>query len=238
MMIGAALRQSRGHWDTTPANAWGTIAVRRFAAAFPGMPTGLTTATLDAVSLERGWPNPAAMHFPLARQPASLLFAHNGAGQPWAYVSVRAAVPLAAPSFSGYRLTREVSFLVRKDPHQVSRGDVMRVRITIEAPVDRTWVVVEDPLPAGGSIVSGGGQSSLIAEKVGGGEGAWPSYIERSHGYWRAYFGWLPRGRTSVEYAVRINSTGRLQLPPTHVEAMYSPEIRASLPNRPLEVLP
>jgi uncharacterized protein YfaS (alpha-2-macroglobulin family) len=48
----------------------------------------------------------------------------------------------------------------------------------------------------------------------------------------------MPRGKISVEYAVRINSAGRFQLPPTHVEAMYSPEIRASLPNAPLDVAP
>src|SRR5690606_25431440 len=31
---GAWLRQKRGHWDTTPANAWGTLAARRFAERF------------------------------------------------------------------------------------------------------------------------------------------------------------------------------------------------------------
>ncbi len=53
---------------------------------------------------------------------------------------------------------------------------------------------------------------------------------------WRGYFGWLPQGRTTVEYAVRINGAGRFQLPPTRVMAMYSPEIHASLPNPPLSV--
>jgi hypothetical protein len=41
-----------------------------------------------------------------------------------------------------------------------------------------------------------------------------------------------------VEYAVRINSAGRFQMPPTRVEAMYSPEINAALPNRAMEVAP
>ena len=36
MMIGTALRQRRGHWDTTTANAWGAIAVRKFAGLYPG----------------------------------------------------------------------------------------------------------------------------------------------------------------------------------------------------------
>jgi uncharacterized protein YfaS (alpha-2-macroglobulin family) len=237
MMIGVALRQRRGHWDTTPANAWGTIAVRRFASAYPGQPTGITGVRMGGRTLSQSWPSPSPLRFALPSAPSSVLFANRGASAPWAFVSVRAAVPLTAPSFAGYRLAREVSFLQRKRPDRLSRGDVLKIRITVEAPVDRTWVVVEDPLPAGASIISGGGQSALLAEQASGGN-AWPSYIERGHGAWRGYFGWLPQGRTNVEYAVRINSAGRFQLPPTRVEAMYSPEIRAALPNRPLDVAP
>jgi uncharacterized protein YfaS (alpha-2-macroglobulin family) len=234
MMIGAALRQRRGHWDTTPANAWGTVAVRRFAAAYPGRPTGITTVTLAGQSLSGNWPQPAPIRFALPPAPAPLVFAHGGGAPGWATVSVRAAVPLTAPKFAGYRIDRQVSFLQRKDPARLSRGDVLKVRITVDAPVDRTWVVVEDPLPAGASIISGGGQSALLAAQAS--NGAWPSYIERSFGAWRGYFGWLPQGRTSVEYAVRINSAGRFQMPPTRVEAMYSPEIHAALPNATIEV--
>ena len=238
MMIGVAQRQRRGHWDTTPANAWGTLAVRRFAQAYPGVPTGITTLQLGGDTLSRPWPNPQPAHFPLPAGETPLLLSHSGGPQPWAFVSVRAAVPLTAPSFAGYRVSREVSFLVRKAPGVVSRGDVMKVRITVEAAAARSWVVVEDPVPAGASIVSGGGQSSLLAEQASGTDGWWPSYIERSRGYWRAYYSWLPRGKATVEYAVRINSAGRFQLPPTHVEAMYSPEIRASVPNAALDVAP
>jgi len=90
----------------------------------------------------------------------------------------------------------------------------------------------------GGGAFSGGGQSALLSAKASGGDGAWPSYIERGLDAWRGYFAWLPQGRTTVEYAVRINAAGRFQLPPTRVEAMYSPEIHAALPNRPLDVAP
>jgi len=46
----------------------------------------------------------------------------------------------------------------------------------------------------------------------------------------------LPAGRVVVEYVVRLNGTGRFNLPPTRVEAMYSPEIRAQVPNKGIEV--
>jgi len=238
MMIGVALRQMRGHWDTTPANAWGTVAARRFAAAYPGSATGLTTVRMGAQSLTSNSLRPPLLRLPLPGAPGSLMLSHDGGAGPWATVSVRAAVPLTAPVFAGYRISREVSFLQRQRPDRISRGDVMRVRITIEAPVERTWVVIDDPIPAGASILgAGGGQSAMLAGQANGGDG-WPSYVEQGFDAWRGYFRWLPKGRTTVEYAVRLNGTGRLQLPPTRVEAMYSPEIHAALPNAPLSIAP
>jgi uncharacterized protein YfaS (alpha-2-macroglobulin family) len=248
MMIGVALRQQRGHWDTTPANAWGTVAAKRFDSTYPRAAGGTSEARLLGQVQTRVWPAagtgarlapPPAMSFALPARPSPLLLSHSAQPAPWATVSVRAAVPLTAPAFAGYRVTREVVFLERKRPGKLSAGDVLKVRLIVEAPVDRTWVVFEDPVPAGASIISGGGgQSALLAAQASGGDGAWPSYIERGNDAWRGYFGWLPRGRTTVEYALRVNGAGRFLLPPTRVEAMYSPEIHAALPNRPLIVEP
>jgi hypothetical protein len=247
MMIGVALRQQRGHWDTTPANAWGTLIVRKFDATYPRAAAGTTTGRLGAETFTREWPArrpamalaaPAPMSFALPVRAVPLILSHSASPKPWATVSVRAAVPLTAPAFAGYRLSRQVSFVERKREGALSAGDVLKIRIEIQAPVDRTWVVIEDPIPAGATIVSGGGgQSAWLAAQASGGNG-WPSYIERSNDAWRGYFGWLPKGRTSVEYVVRVNGSGRFLLPPTRAEAMYSPEIHAALPNRPLVVQP
>jgi len=239
MMVGVALRQMHGHWDTTPSNAWGTVVTRRFAAAYPGTATGVTTARLGSATQTRNWPQPAAMRLPLPASSTPLLLSHSSQPGPWATVAVRAAVPLAAPAFAGYRIARQVVFVERAHPDRLTRGDVLKVRITIDAPVDRTWVVIDDPIPAGAAIVGGqGGQSALLAGQASGGDGAYPSYVEHGLDAWRGYFGWLPKGRTTAEYVVRINGAGRFLLPPTHVEAMYSPEIHADLPNKPLVVAP
>jgi uncharacterized protein YfaS (alpha-2-macroglobulin family) len=239
MMIGVSLRQMRGHWDTTPANAWGTVAVRRFAAAYPGTATGVTTAKLGGQAMSRAWPAPTPMLLRAPAGPASLLLSHSSQPGPWATVSVKAAVPLTAPSFAGYRVKREVFFVERKDPHRLSRGDVLRVRLTVDAPVDRTWVVIEDPIPAGASIVSGeGGQSQILAGQANEGGLAWPGYVERGLDAWRGYFAWLPKGQMTTEYVVRVNGAGRFLLPPTRVEAMYSPEIHADLPKAAMVVAP
>src|SRR3546814_11497935 len=47
LMVGVAQRQRRGHWDTTPANAWGATVVRRFAELYPASAiTGTTRIAL------------------------------------------------------------------------------------------------------------------------------------------------------------------------------------------------
>jgi alpha-2-macroglobulin len=241
MMVGVALRQMRGHWDTTPANAWGSIAARRFAALYPATAiTGTTTVSLGSESRTQAWPMPSGtppLLLPVPAAPTPLIIAQSGGAAPWANVSVRAAVPLREPLFAGYKLERAVSIVSQKKKGQLTRGDVIKVRITVDATAERNWVVINDPVPPGATIIGNqGGQSSMFGAAASGGEGIQPSYVERGRDGWRGYFQWLPAGRVVVEYAVRLNGTGQFNLPPTRVEAMYSPEIRAQVPNKGIEV--
>ena len=45
MMVGVAMRQQRGAWDTTTSNAWGTILARKFAGLYPA--EAITTSSLS-----------------------------------------------------------------------------------------------------------------------------------------------------------------------------------------------
>ncbi len=238
MMVGVASRQQRGHWDTTPANAWGTIAARRFAALYPASAVaGTTTVALGGVSRTQSWPmaaTAAALRLPAVAGPLTL--SQSGGAGPWAMVSVSAAVPLMQPLFAGYRMEKTTEMVSQKAKGRLTRGDVMKVTITVDATADRSWVVISDPVPPGATIVGGlGGQSSILGNLTGG-DGTQPSYVERGRDAWRGYFGWMPRGRVTVSYVVRLNGVGRFGLPPTRVEAMYSPEVRAALPNNGIEV--
>ena len=239
LMAGVAMRQQRGRWDTTPANAWGVLASRRFAQRFPASAvTGVTTVALGNVRATQAWPMPAdaaplKLPLPFARTPLSI--AQAGGAVPWGLVSVHAAVPLMAPLFAGYRITREVSAIVQKVPGQWSRGDVMKVRLTITASAGRTWVVINDPVPPGATILNDlGGQSAMLGAQASGGTA--PSYVDRGNVMWRGYFEWVPDGSLVAEYAVRLNGAGRFSLPPTRVEAMYAPDFNGALPNVPLTV--
>jgi uncharacterized protein YfaS (alpha-2-macroglobulin family) len=149
---------------------------------------------------------------------------------------VKAAVPLTRPLSAGYTLTRKVEAVQARTRGVLTRGDVVRVTLSVTASADRNWVVVADPVPAGATVIGTlGGQSEMLAEG-GEGSGSQPSYVERGRDAWRGYFAWLPRGTHVVSYTMRLNAAGRLQLPPSKVEAMYSPEIRAAVPNAAMNV--
>ena len=56
MVTGSLFRMQRGHWNTTVANAWGVLAMKKFSAEFEKAPvTGATAATLDGAWFEHAW---------------------------------------------------------------------------------------------------------------------------------------------------------------------------------------
>jgi uncharacterized protein YfaS (alpha-2-macroglobulin family) len=238
LMVGIAQRQRRGHWDTTPANAWGAVVVRRFADLYPASAiTGVTHIALAGANAAQSWPLPdGANPLRVALAAGPLALRHDGTGTPWATVSVKTAVPLTEPLNAGYRVKRTVSIVKAADKNQLTRGDVIKIRIEVVASVGRTWVIVNDPIPPGATIVGNlGGQSEMLASQASG-SGAQPSYVERARDSWRGHFGWMPAGTHAVEYVVRLNGSGRFTLPPTRVEAMYSPAIRGQWPNGPMTI--
>jgi uncharacterized protein YfaS (alpha-2-macroglobulin family) len=240
MMAGMAARQWRGHWDTTPANAWGVLTTRRFAAAYQPAPiTGTTYAGLGGKSLSLGWPRKDAtkpLTLPLVNGPLTLK--QSGGAGPWATVTVNAAVPLTQPLNAGYRLSRSISVISAKQKGRWSQGDVIRVRLTVVATAERNWVALTDPLPPGATVLSSLGGQSAVLQQGEQTQGAYPAYTQSDRGAWRAYYDWLPRGTTVIEYTLRLNSSGSFTLPPARVEAMYAPSIRSQLPIAPVTVWP
>lgn len=240
MVRGALGRQLRGHWNTTVANAWGVLAMKKFGAAFEAEPVaGTTTATLAAQTQSVDWTHPVSLlDFAWPDQPATLQLQHNGSGKPWALIQSQAALPLQQPLFTGYTVKRTVTAVEQKKDGVWTRGDVARVHLDLEAQSDMTWVVVDDPVPAGASIQGSGlgGSSALLSQGDKRTGDAWPAYEERRFDGYRAYYEFVPKSKWSVEYTVRFNSSGRFELPSTRVEAMYAPEMFGELPNAPLEV--
>ncbi|NPU84281.1 MAG: alpha-2-macroglobulin [Syntrophaceae bacterium] len=235
-------RMKRGRWDTTVANAWGILAARGFSSQYEKDPVaGATTAGLGAAAKSLDWastPRGGVLALPWPRGADSLRLVHQGGGAPWAEVRSLAAVPLKKPFSAGYRVTRTVHAMEQKKKGAWSAGDVLRVKLEMDAAADMTWVVVSDPVPAGASILRtelGGGSSLLLAGEQSRGY-AWPAFTEKSFEACRFYYEYVPKGKWSVEYTLRLNNAGTFQLPPTRVEALYAPEMFGEAPNGILKV--
>jgi len=242
LLQGALARQQRGAWQTTTANLWGVLALEKFAARFEaGKATGKTVAALAGRTQSLDWTRSAeggALLLPWPEQPATLSVEQQGTGKPWMTVQSLAALPLKAALSSGYRLSRSLQVVEQKVKGRWSRGDVMRVRLEVEALADMSWVVLSDPVPGGASILGSGlgGQSAIAAQGEQREGSAWMAYEERGFEAWRGYYELLPRGKHVIEYTLRLNNAGRFQLPPSRVEAMYAPDSFGELPNATLEV--
>jgi alpha-2-macroglobulin len=243
LMRGALMRQRRGAWESTVTNAWGTLAVEKFSQAFEATPvSGTTSATLAETVQQVDWaqaPTGGTLNFSWPPQPTDLTVDHQGSGNPWVTIQARAAIPLTTPFSSGYRITRTLVPVEVREAGHWSRGDIIRVHLEIEAQADMTWVVVSDPLPGGASHLGSGLRTSEIAAQGEEQRGqAWPAFQERGFEAFRAYYEFVPKGRFTVEYTIRLNQSGHFQLPTTRVEALYAPEMFGELPNAPLEVQP
>jgi hypothetical protein len=244
LVRGTLGRQLHGHWNTTVANAWGVVAMEKFSDKFESVPVaGSTSVKLAADSKSVDWlktPDGTTLLQAWSKQDGQLEITHAGSGKPWVTASSLAAIPLKAPLSSGYKIAKTIVPVEQQKPGHWSRGDVYRVHLEIEAQSDMTWVVVDDPIPAGAGILGNGlGRDSQI---MSGGERqqgwAWPAYTERSFDAYRAYFDFVPKGKWTVEYTVRLNNEGDFTLPATRVEAMYSPEMFGELPNEKYHVTP
>jgi uncharacterized protein YfaS (alpha-2-macroglobulin family) len=244
LMNGALARQRRGAWGLTLANAWGVLAVEKFSAVYEKTPvTGATTAALASVSRSVDWaktPKGAslALLWPPVRE--DVVVDHKGTGKPWVTLQARAAIPLRAPLSSGYKINRTVTAVEQKRAGVWTRGDIARVRLEVEAQSDMTWVVINDPIPAGASHLGGGlgGQSRIaLADQE---RSACPcvAFEERAFDSVRAYYPYVRKGTWVYEYTIRLNESGRFLLPPTRVEALYAPEAFGELPNAPFEIAP
>ena len=169
-----------------------------------------------------------------------LTLTQEGTGKPWATIESLAAVDLKAPFAAGYRIAKTVTPVEPAVKGVNTRGDIVRVHLDIDAQTDMTWVVVDDPVPAGATILGSGlGRDSEIAtagEKAQ--RGAWPAFVESGFDGYRAYYGYVPKGKFSIDYTVRLNNVGTFGLPPTRVEALYAPSTFGVLPNAPVVVQP
>jgi uncharacterized protein YfaS (alpha-2-macroglobulin family) len=261
LIRGALGRQSQGHWQTTPGNVWGVLAFEKFSQLFEKEAvSGKTQVSLGESKNSFVWPLSTALtagvgsptgsslgfektrgkvfdfEWPVGEKALSLR--HEGKGKPWLTVQSKAAMPLTQPISSGFKIERKIIPVEVKKSGEYHKGDILRIQLDLEAQSDESWVVVEDPIPAGSMILGSGlGNDSAMATESEKRQGAWPIFEERSFEGFRAYYESISKGKWSFQYTLRLNQSGVMNLPPTRVEAMYSPEAMGENPNGIFKVL-
>jgi uncharacterized protein YfaS (alpha-2-macroglobulin family) len=234
MLEGLLRRQKRGAWSTTVANVWGTLVLRNYLKQHPAAGSDTkATVTWQNKTQTLGLKEKAPLQLAWPAQAETLTLGREGQGEVWASVISRAAVPLTQPFHAGYRLEKTLQPIEQKVKGKWSRGDMVKVSFGIEAGSDQTWVVLADPIPAGARILH-----ASLRDDSGQNAGNYlaPSYVERRHEGYFAYFEFMPAGRHTISYVMQVNNPGLFQLTSTRVEALYAPDQYAELPNEPVQV--
>lgn len=232
--------QRGGSWSITTENLLGVLAFARYAQHFEATPaTGVLRAKLDggdaALALSGEETASVRLDWPQGDE-AVLQLRHEGSGRAWVGMRAQARVPMVEPHEAGYRVERRVVPVRQSAPPVWSRGDVYRVELVIHSRDSANWVVLNDPVPAGATILGSGlGRDATAPGSRDDGLYS-PAFVERTASTYRAYFDYLPAGQVRVSYSVRLNAVGRFALPPTRVEALYNPDLFGMYPNSGLSV--
>lgn len=235
MAQGLVALQRQGAWAMTTENLLGSLALTAYAQRFEAeAASGTLQATLadeqtaihlpapgDTVTQRLAWP----------QAEAALQLSHDGRGRAWVGLRAQAKLAVTEAQGTGYRVEKRVVPVQRSRQDVWSRGDVYRVEIDIHSRDSATWVVLNDPVPAGATILGSGlGRDASILQPIA--EDLYsPAFVERAATGYRAYFDYLPAGRVRVAYTVRLSAEGQFGLPPTRVEALYRPDLYGVHPN-------
>jgi len=162
---------------------------------------------------------------------AKLMFDKVGTGR--LYYSLRLGfVPEKRdkPAAEGFELSREIKPM---DGGKVFKAGARAVvTLTVKTPQDRTFVAVNDPVPAGFEIVNtefaveGAEDARALAAK-GGREGGWGEFerAERYDDRMLIFADYLTAGTHKYSYVVQATSPGVYYGPAGLVEGMYEPEV-------------
>jgi len=116
-------------------------------------------------------------------------------------------------------------------------GDAIRVKLTIIAPNDLHYVVIEDPFPAGAEGVDRSLKTTSIADESpelvrtdrydpwGGWGWWWFSHTDLRDEKAVLFASYLPRGTYEYTYLIRASLPGEFRAIPTHAYEMYFPEV-------------
>jgi uncharacterized protein YfaS (alpha-2-macroglobulin family) len=251
-----------GIWETTQETAWALIAFTdwmvvtgelqgnyEYALALNG--EELAAGTVNVENVDESVKLRVAVADLLADQ-GNYLNVGRGAGDGRLYYTAHLRVYLPVeeidPANRGiivYRQYADAACVPTKDEpcpelQEVKVGDTVRVKLTIIAPTDLYYVVVEDPLPAGGEAIDTGLATTSLLEQN-------PRLRRQAEDpIWYDFYWWwwhwysrselrdekvvlfadyLPKGTYEYTYTFRATLPGEYRVIPTVASEMYFPEV-------------
>ncbi|MEN6525561.1 MAG: MG2 domain-containing protein [Candidatus Polarisedimenticolia bacterium] len=243
----AAARDRKGQYRTTQESAFALMALtellRTKEKAVPDFAADVSLGgaslareafrgrSLDARRIER--PIGEVLSLP-AETP--LVFSKRGAGVLYYSASLRYAPTKIdlAPLDRGIIVQRSIEAWDGAAETAFKAGDLLRLRLRIETPAERRFVVVSAPIPAGLEVVDPSFATTAKPDDDDGygddGLLRWPLWWVWSHKELRddrvlAFADELPAGMHTLTVALRATTAGTFLLPPARAEEMYAPEV-------------
>jgi len=241
--------RERGHWHTTQETAWSLIALTNWMSASNEYDTNYAYAVgLNGEALDQG--NATKENLTdtvnlkielkdLLKETANYLVFTRGDGTGnlyyTAYLSAELPVESIEPLDQGVSLSRQYFTLDdSKTPiTETTRGELVRVRLTVVVPAAVYYIVVDDPLPAGFEAVD----STILTDTAVPTSYTLTDYNERGWGWW--YFphielrdekvvlsaDYLPAGTYVYTYLVRASTAGTFKVIPPTASEFYFPDV-------------
>jgi uncharacterized protein YfaS (alpha-2-macroglobulin family) len=240
-----------GHWETTQETAWALIALTDWMVATGELDANYSfDVALNGQELTSGTANQSTLREPtrlqvevaeLARSQANQLAITRGAGPGNLYYTAHMTLGLPVEEVQalsrGIILSRQ--YTLADDPERpiesAGAGEEIQVKLTIIAPYDLHYVVIEDPFPAGTEPVD----TSLLTTSI---LGERPELdvadpLSRGWGWW--YFSqtqlrdekvvlsasFLPAGTYEYTYTLRAGLPGEYRVMPPVGYEFYLPEV-------------
>lgn len=247
-------RKAKGRWRTTQENSWALRAFqdfyRRYEKEVPNFTASVSKPgegmlmlaqgkfagrTLASVTANAGFEKVFG-----SEEKMKLIFSKSGTGRLY-YTARMGFSPQKRdnPAAEGFEISREIKPMQGGLPPQApaqagpfKAGSRAIVTVTVKTSHDRTFVAVNDPVPAGFEVVNtafaveSSNDAAALAQS--GARGGWWGEFERSEQYddrVLIFADYLTKGTHKYSYIVQATTPGTFYGPATLVEGMYEPEV-------------